>query len=313
MSSTNDTGIHAGPPVIPGLYADPAVVASGGRFYLYATTDGSKGWAATAFEAFSSDDLLTWRHEGEIFSVVKDTTWAAGRAWAPAMVGRNGLYYLYFSAADNIGVAVSSSPSGPFVDSGGPLVANGAFEGTAIDPSVFIDDDDTPYLLWGNGTAHLVTLNEDMVSFDASTETAWVPTAFREAPWIHRHRETYYLSWSENDTREVDYRVRYATSASVRGPWTDRGLLIQQRPELGIFGTGHHSILRLPHDDRWVIAYHRFAIPDGNGYRREIVLDTFRHDPGGTIAEIIPSSTDVSALQLTGPATPHQPNPLPQL
>jgi beta-xylosidase len=298
MRTRADRVQQARPPVVPGFYADPTLVEFEGRFYLYPTTDGSIGWAATGFEAFSSDDLVSWKHEGEIFSVAQGTSWAEGKAWAPAVTSHNGLYYLYFSADENIGVAVSSSPTGPFVDSGGPLVARGAFVGTAIDPSVFKDNDGTSYLLWGNGVAHLVRLNEDMITFDPSTEIAWVPTAFREAPWIHRNGDTYYLSWSENDTRDVDYRVRYATSESIRGPWTDRGVLIEKRPEIGVLGTGHHSVLRLPASDEWVIAYHRFAIPDGNGYRREVAFDTFRHAADGMIQSVIPSSTGIAPMSL---------------
>lgn len=291
---SNSTSV-ATAPVITGLYADPNLVRFDGRYYLYPTTDGSEGWAATSFEAFSSDDLVSWTPEGEIFSVARDTTWASGQAWAPAAISRNGRYYLYFSAEENIGVAVSSSPTGPFTDAGAPLVAKGAFSGTAIDPSVFVDDDGTAYLLWGNSVAHLVELNEDMVSFDPATESSWIPTDFCEAAWIHRHADTYYLSWSENDTRDADYRVRYATSGSVRGPWTDRGVLIEKRPELGVLGTGHHSILDVPGSEDWIIAYHRFAIPGGSGYRREIVFDTFRHAADGSIPEIRPSSTNLPA------------------
>lgn len=294
----HDAATTAAPPAIAGLYADPNLVHLDGRYYLYPTTDGTEGWAATAFEAFSSDDLETWTAEGEVFSVARDTDWADGKAWAPAAIGRNGLYYLYFSAEENIGVAVSSSPTGPFVDSGAPLVASGAFEGTAIDPSIFIDDDETPYLLWGNSVAHIVQLNEDMVSFDPSTETSWVPTGFCEAAWIHRRGDTYYLSWSENDTRDPDYRVRYATSHSVRGPWTDRGVLVEKSEELGVLGTGHHSILRIPSTDEWVLAYHRFAIPGGSGYRREIALDALVHADDGTILPVRPGAA--------GTPTPHR-------
>lgn len=286
------------PAVVPGFFADPNLVIFDDRYYLYPTTDGSEGWAATAFQAFSSTDLIEWVPEGEVFSVRRDTTWADGKAWAPAAIRRNGLFYLYFSAEENIGVAVSTSPTGPFIDSGTPLVARGDFVGTAIDPSVFVDNDGTPYLLWGNSTAHLVRLNDDMVSFDRASERAWVPSDFCEAAWIHRNADTYYLSWSENDTREADYRVRYATSDSVFGPWRDRGVLIEKRVELGILGTGHHSVMRIPGTDDWVIAYHRFAIPDGDGYRREIAFDTFRHSPDGSIPTVIAGSSPVRSAHL---------------
>jgi beta-xylosidase len=281
------------PPVrslIDGYYADPDLAVFDGRFYVYPTTDGSDGWQATSFRAFSSPNLVDWTDHGVVFSLPGDTGWAKEHAWAPAIAGRNGRYYLYYTAErENIGVAVASSPTGPFRDLGGPLIADGAFPGRAIDPSVFIDDDGAAYLCWGNGVAHVVRLNDDMVSFDPSTVMSWVPTAFCEAVTIHRHRQVYYLSWSENDTRDENYRVRYATAASPFGPWTDRGVLLEKVPQRGILATGHHSITRIPHSDEWLIAYHRFAIPGGTGYRRELAIDPLIHTDDGLLQKVIPS------------------------
>ena len=50
-------------------------------------------------------------------------------------------YFYYFSAAQNVGVAVSDNPTGPFVDSGKPLIdktLEGVPRGQIIDPDVFI-------------------------------------------------------------------------------------------------------------------------------------------------------------------------------
>jgi beta-xylosidase len=282
-------------PAKTGFYADPNLAAFDGRYYLYPTTDGSEGWAATSFQAFSSSDLESWEGHGEIFSVPRDTVWADGRAWAPTIARRNGNYYFYFSADENIGVAMSTSPIGPFVDSGNPIVAAGDFSGTAIDPSVFVDDDNTPYLLWGNTVLHIVRLNDDMVSFDPLAVVSWQPKAFREAAWMHRRADVYYLSWSENDTRDPDYRVRYATSASPMGPWSEHGILLEKDPDLGVLGTGHHSIITIPGSDEWLIAYHRFAIPNGNGYRREVVIDRLHHTEDGLLHKVSPVPRAVRA------------------
>jgi hypothetical protein len=51
-------------------------------------------------------------------------------------------------------------------------------------------------------------------------------------------------------------------------------------------GAGHHSIVRIPETDQWVIAYHRFRIPDGDGYHRETCLAPLRHDEPGRILPI---------------------------
>lgn len=297
----------AAPALIEGYYADPHLTVFDGRFYLYPTTDGSDGWKADSFRAFSSSDLVRWTDHGVVFSLGEDTTWARHHAWAPAVAGRNGRYFLYYTAEqENIGVAVASSPTGPFEDLGAPLIAEGAYTGRAIDPSVFVDEDGAAYLYWGNGVAHVARLNEDMVSFDPNHVVSWVPTSFCEAAHVHRRGDVYYLSWSENDTRDEDYRVRYATSTGPRGPWTDRGILLEKAPERGIFATGHHSIVRVPDSDEWLIAYHRFAIPNGTGYRRELAIDPLVHDEDGLIHKVRPSREPVVRELAQQRTTTHQ-------
>ncbi|MBT2511998.1 family 43 glycosylhydrolase [Arthrobacter sp. ISL-30] len=278
------------PSPLGGLFADPSLAVFGGRYYLYPTTDGLEGWASRSFSVLSSDDLVEWTNHGEILKLGVDVAWAEEKAWAPAIAERDGSYYFYYSANGNIGVAVADSPTGPFRDIGRPLVAAGDYGGTAIDPSVFRDDDGIYYLYWGNGLAHGVPLAPDMVSFDPGSVVSWVPDGFREAAWVHRRGATYYLSWSENDTREADYRVRYATGSGPLGPWADQGVLLEKDVERGILATGHHAITGLPGSDEWVIAYHRFAIPGGNGYNREIIFDPLIHRPDGLLEKVRPSS-----------------------
>lgn len=281
---TTPSGPRIAPSPLPGFYADPALVVVDGEYWLYPTTDGSDMWAATSFRAFSSPDLAEWTPRGEVLRLGSDVAWCDERAWAPAVAERDGTFFFYFTAGgDSIGVASGPTPTGPFVDSTAPIVPAGAFAGTAIDPSVFHDDDGTRYLLWGNGVAHLARLNDDMTSFDAATVVSWVPTGFREAISLHRRRDRYYASWSENDTREPDYRVRYATASALTGPWTDHGVLIEQNAAAGSFATGHHCVTRVPGTDDWVIAYHRFARDRGNGYRREIVFDALTHRADGLL------------------------------
>ncbi|RKS90043.1 glycosyl hydrolase family 43 [Microbacterium sp. AG790] len=285
----------------PRYFADPALTCFDGRFYLYPTTDGLADWSSTSFRVLVSDDLMNWVDEGEILNLDTDVAWADRFAWAPAATARNGNYYFYFSADDNIGAAVSTSPRGPFIDSGLPIVERGAHAGRAIDPSVFTDDDGTAYLLWGNGVAHVARLNPDMLSIDPTTVTSWEHPTFREAAHLHRRGTRYYLTWSENDTRDAEYRVRWADGPSPTGPWNDRGVLLEQSPARGIFATGHHSILRLPDSDDWVIAYHRFAIPDGDGYRREIAIEPLHYSSDGDLEPVAPR---IASIRLTAPSLP---------
>jgi hypothetical protein len=284
-------------PAIPGLFADPHIATFNGRYYLYPTTDGYAGWSGTYYKAFSSTDLVNWTDHGVILDHGPDVSWADNSAWAPAVATRNGRYYLYFSGglangntAKQLGVAVADSPVGPFRDAlGRPLIRSGQYSGQAIDPMVFTDDDGQPYLYWGQGAARVVPLNNDMVSFDPAKVRVITPSGYNEGSFVFKRNGTYYFMWSENDTRSEDYRVAYATGPSPLGPWTKRGVVLQKRLSAGIKGTGHHSVVRTPGTDTWYVAYHRFAVPAGNGTNRETAVDRMEFNTDGTIRPIVPT------------------------
>lgn len=126
------------------------------------------------------------------------------------------------------------------------------------------------------------------VSFDASRVFHWVPGDFREAIWLFERNGVYYSSWSENDAREPEYCVKYATGPSIHGPWTEHGVLVSQNPALGIVGTGHHGVLHIPHTDEWILAYHLFDPEYGSGYRREVAFAPLEFNADGTIRPVVP-------------------------
>ncbi|MHC1762750.1 MAG: family 43 glycosylhydrolase [Verrucomicrobiia bacterium] len=276
------------PAVLPGANADPHIAFFGDRFYLYPTTDGSEGWRSTSFRAWSSADLVTWKDEGVILDLPRDLTWAKLHAWAPAIATKNGKYYFYYSAAQNIGVSVASSPEGPFKDPlGRPLVAKADFpKMQVIDPMLFVDDDGRAYFYWGQGRCKAVQLNDDMISFNMADVRDLTPPGYNEGPFVHKRGGRYYLTWSEYDTRDPRYSVAYATGGSPLGPFTKAGanpILRQRGP---VKGAGHHSVVKIPGRDEWVIAYHRFRIPDGNGYNRETCLSPLRHSEDGSLQPV---------------------------
>ncbi|WP_075731408.1 family 43 glycosylhydrolase [Streptomyces acidiscabies] len=284
-------------PVLPGLNADPNVVRFGDTFYIYPTTDGFEGWSGTQFKAYSSKDLVHWTDHGVILDLGPDVSWADSRAWAPTIAEKNGKYYFYFCADANIGVAVSDSPTGPFKDAlGKPLLKAGQLPGQMIDPATFTDDDGTTYLYWGNGRAYVAKLNADMTSLDMSTFKDITPSGYNEGTFVVKRKGTYYLMWSENDTRDVDYRVAYATGPSPTGPWTKRGVILEKDLSLGIKGPGHHSVVQVPNSDDWYIAYHRFAIPGGDGTHRETTIDKMEFDANGLIKKVVPTLSSIDPV-----------------
>ncbi|NEB04069.1 family 43 glycosylhydrolase [Streptomyces sp. SID13726] len=286
-------------PVLPGLNADPNIVRFGDTFYLYPTTDGFEGWSGTQFKAYSSTDLVHWKDHGVILDLGPDISWADSRAWAPTIAEKNGKYYFYFCADANIGVAVSDSPTGPFKDAlGQPLLKAGQFSGQMIDPAVFTDDDGQSYLYWGNGHAYVAPLNADMTSLDLTKMKDITPSGYNEGSFVVKRQGTYYLTWSENDTRDENYRVAYATGPSPTGPWTKRGVILEKDLSLGIKGPGHHSIVQVPGTDDWYIAYHRFAIPGGDGMHRETTVDKLEFDSNGLIKKVVPTLTSIDPVSI---------------
>lgn len=292
-----------GTPVLPGLYADPNVAVFGNKFYIYPTTDGFAGWSGTQFKAFSSDDLVNWTDHGVIFDVPKDTTWAAGKAWAPGIEEKNGKYYFYFCADSKIGVAVSDSPTGPFVDAlGKPLVATGQYGGgQMIDPAVFTDEDGQSYLYFGNGRAYVGKLNADMISLSDVKDIT--PSGYNEGSFVFKRDGKYYFMWSENDTRDENYRVAYAIGNSPTGPFTKQTVVLQKDLSLGIKGTGHHSVVKVPGKDEYYVVYHRFAIPGGDGTHRETTIDKMAFNADGTIKPIVVTLEGISPVTIPGVPT----------
>ena len=312
-------------PILPGFHADPEVLYSNKtkKYYIYSTTDGTPGWGGHDFSVFSSTNLIDWTDEGKMLDVKSDqVSWASGNAWAPAIVevkqkGGTYKYYFYYSAHNpqtrrkEIGVAVSDSPTGPFVDSGAPIITDadrpeGAQGGQAIDVDVFRDPKTGKhYLYWGNGFMAGAELNDDLCSVKKETITLLTPEggtldtwAFREGAYVFYRKGRYYFLWSVDDTGSPNYHVCYGTAKSPLGPITldeNSYRVIEQRPDDKIYGTAHNSILQIPGHDEWYIVYHRINrnyVDFGNGIpgtHREVCIDRLTFDKQGRIIPVIPT------------------------
>lgn len=286
QAQTTDT-LNAPAPALPGVYADPNITVFNNRFYIYPTTDGTTGWKSTSFTCWSSPNLTDWKNEGVILDLPRDLTWAKERAWAPTIAFKNNQYYYYYSADVNIGVAVSDKPTGPFTDPlGKPLIPKGTRRGQMIDPMAFVDDDGQAYLYWGQGQCNVVKLNTDMISADTSKVTSFKPPGYNEGPFMIKRKGIYYLMWSEYDTRDPRYSIAYATSASPMGPFKKAVGFPVLKGKGVVKGAGHHSVVQVPGTDDWYIAYHRFKIPDGNGYNRETCISRMYFDDAGHILPV---------------------------
>ena len=307
-----------GNPILPGFHADPEILYSNktGKYYIYSTTDGKPGWGGYKYYVYSSADLKEWKNEGVALDAKSDQiAWANGNLWAPAAIevkqkNSSYKYYLYFSANPNdngrkqMGVAVSDSPTGPFVDLGQPLLAKNhpGCNGQLIDVDVFMDPvSKKPYLYWGNGFMAGAELEPNMTKIKDETVTVMTPKggslrdyAYREAPYVFYRNGLYYFMWSVDDTGAANYHVAYGTSKSPLGPIEvakDPIVLIQD-PQHEIYGTAHNSVIQKPGTDEWYIVYHRINkdyIHFQPGVHREVCIDKLEFNADGTIKRVVPT------------------------
>lgn len=319
----------SGNPILPEFHADPEILFSQqtGRFYIYSTTDGAPGWGGYYFTAFSSPDLVSWQHEGIILDLATNQVpWATGNAWAPCIIekrqGESWKYYFYYSGHDPktnrkaIGVAMANNPTGPFTDLGFPMInqrPEGVNGGQQIDVDVFHDPvSGKDYLYWGNGYMAGAELKPNMTAIVENTLTVLTPNggslrdyAYREAPYVFFRNGLYYFLWSVDDTGSPNYHVAYGTSRSPLGPIEvakDPVILIQ-RPEKGIFGPAHNSILQIPERDEWYIVYHRINAQyidkaSGPGFHRQVCIDKMFFNADGTIKPIEPTHEGVAPVKV---------------
>ncbi len=108
---------------LPVTFGDPFILsASDGKYYMYGTGGVEKG-----FGAYSSDNLVDWHFEGQVYSGNQPGSWTVKNYWAPEVYEIDGRYYMFFSAdwkenptneLENfrIGVAVADQPTGPFTE-----------------------------------------------------------------------------------------------------------------------------------------------------------------------------------------------------
>lgn len=313
-------------PLVTHIYtADPSAHVFGGKIYIYPSHDIESGTPENDFgDHFDMRDyrILSMssingrvKDHGVALSV-KDVPWAKRQMWAPDAAYKNGRYYLYFPAKDpsdifRIGVATSSSPTGPFKAEPKPI--EGSF---SIDPAVFTDTDGSSYMyfggIWGGQlqkwqtgrfdanygqepkdneaalSPKVAKLSKDMLSFDGAIGDVKIldkdgkplrsgdrDKRFFEASWMHKYNGKYYFSYSTGDT----HFIAYAVGDSPYGPFTYRGVILN--PVLG--WTNHHSIVEFK--GKWYLFYHDTQL-SGKTHLRNVKVTELKHRPDGVIETI---------------------------
>jgi len=292
--------------------ADPGAFVYNGRVYVYCSNDNENSATGTTYDmssvvCVSSTDLKNWTDHGIVFDVPDDASWTK-LSWAPSPAYKNGKFYLYYgNGGSAIGVAVSDSPLGPFVDPLGHALANGStpgvqpFNGWLFDPMTFIDDDGQAYMYFGgNGESNMrvAKLNDDMISIKGSCSSITVPNLF-EAAWLHKNNGIYYFSYSTNPSNGM--RIDYMTSTDPMSGFKYGGVLSPQPPNNN--NNNHQAVIKF--NDKWYEVYHNRIVAEQNGvgtaYHRNLAIDEFTHNADGSIKKMVNTVDGVAQVGYLDP------------
>ncbi len=316
-------------PLVSHIYtADPSAHIFDGKLYIYPSHDIESNvpqddegghFDMKDYHVLSMDSVGANVTDHGVAIDIKDIPWAGRQLWAPDAAYANNKYYLYFPAKDKndvfrIGVATSSSPSGPFKAEPKPITGS-----YSIDPAVFTDEDGKSYMyfggIWGgqlqrwatgkfdaNGSKtdlkkdeepaispRVALMKKDMLSFAEPVREIQIldeagkplpgkdhDRRFFEASWMHKYNGKYYFSYSTGDT----HFIAYATGDSPYGPFTYRGVILN--PVIG--WTNHHSVVQFK--GKWYLFYHDSVLSGGKTHLRSIKVTELVHDADGSIKTI---------------------------
>lgn len=296
------TFVTNGNPLINYKYtADPAALSYKDKLYLYTGHDvcpaRENRYVMNEWLVFSTSDMKTWT-EHPVPLRTTDFAWSRGDAWASQVIERNGKFYWYVSTTHAtihgkaIGVAVADNPIGPFKDAkGSAIITNDLttqqtkISWDDIDPTVLVDDDNQAYLFWGNTQCYYVKLKENMIDTIGPIVAVEGLPKYTEAPWIHKNKNWYYLSYAS----EFPEKIVYAMSEKITGPWQYKGILNEVA---GNSNTNHQAIVKFK--GKWYFVYHNGGInTDGGSYRRSVCIDKLSYNNDGSLKRVIMTSEGV--------------------
>ncbi len=299
-------GASAQNPVIRNQFsADPTARVFGDRVYLFPSHDiispvePERRWFSMAdYHVFSSADLTDWTDHGVIVSQ-EDVPWGKPDAysmWAPDCVEKNGKYYFYFPDAVKegfgfaVGVAVADRPEGPYTPEKHPI--EGVY---GIDPVVLQCSDGSACLIWAGMGLRGARLSDDMLSLEGEPVRLdeGLPEGFKEGPFAFEKDGRYYLTYPW--VRDKTETLAYAMSDSPLGPYTFKGLIMEQSPVS--CWTNHHSLVEFK--GQWYLFYHHNDYSPDFDKNRSVRIDKITFNEDGTILPVTPTLRGVGNTPAT--------------
>lgn len=269
---------------------DPSIIrAPDGTYYAYTTQ--SIYLDLVEIPILQSPDLVHWHEVADAFRGAP--SWVnggpAGDMWAPHILYWRGKYLLYYAGRRldggdmAIGVAVATTPRGPFRDLGHPILtrSRGQPAYTAIDPFVLADHDRL-YLYWGSDgqPIRVVSLSNDGLRVTGKPRSLVnaVPRRGKygglgEGAWVLPHDGYFYLTYSVGDccSEEANYSVFVARSRSPTGPFEqgpDNPILHEN---LHFWAVGHNATVQDGSGQDWIVYHARLRSSPSDD--RDLMLD----------------------------------------
>lgn len=246
--------------------ADPWMGFTEGEYHL-ATTQGNcvRLWSAKSISGLKdAKAVMIWgRGKG---------VWAAEFHRLPGKGGQR--WFCYFTKTDGederhrmfVMESKTESIKGPY---GEPqqLKTDPKDEFYAIDGHVF-EQDGKLYFLWAGHPGHQLFISRMKDPLTLTGKRVMIPASgfgceeVREGPYVIKHGERMFLTYSACDTGKPDYKVGYLW-ADVKsdpmkvGSWTQEGQPLLERADGNkVFGPGHHGFFKSPDGKEDWIVYH---------------------------------------------------------
>lgn len=287
---------------------DPQIILHEDTYYCYATSH-SRGYLV-----WSSKDLIHWS-EPRLCLEADENHWGIGSFWAPEVVYHDGKFVMHYSArwrqtnTLRIGVAVSDSPEGPFIDVyNHPMLDPGY---TVIDGSIlkykgknylYFSRDCSANIVDGHKTSQIycVELDETLTKVTGEPKLMTTPVfpwerrdmdkhpLWNEGPNVIEWNGKLIMNYSANFYGSNEYSICIAQADDPEGPWIKHDCA---NPVLccreNLFGAGHNAFFTAK-DGQLMTALHVQTDPEHPSGDRRVCIGkvTFREENGVIFQDI---------------------------
>jgi len=234
-------------------FGDPFILDSGsGIYYMYGTGAG----ANDGFVAYSSEDLVNWKREGQVFTGNTEESWSIANFWAPEVYKFNDRFYMFYSAdwkvnpendAENfrIGVAVSDTPTGPFTDLKDEPIFDPGYP--IIDANVYQDENGKFYLYYSRA-CYKHPVESEIADWARSQnlydeiEESWIYGVELSSDFMNTIGEPVLLLRPpvKMDDKNADWESRSVTSKEVNRRWTEGSYIFKRNDQYYIMYSANH-------------------------------------------------------------------------